>query len=101
MCYINTTGLVITINESQIGSAPPFSPPQWPQCLHMCRVNCKYCLSTAGCFMDYKSQSDLCCYLLISSGGNQRSTCTMEGVWKIDKIFDLFKWMVEYQQNGL
>ena len=27
--YINTTGLAITFYESQMGSSPPFSPPQW------------------------------------------------------------------------
>ena len=27
--YINSTGLAITLNESQKSSAPPFIPPQW------------------------------------------------------------------------
>ena len=31
MRYINTTSLAIAIDESQKGSAPPFSPPQWIQ----------------------------------------------------------------------
>ena len=29
MWYIKTTGLTITIYESQKGSAAPFSPPLW------------------------------------------------------------------------
>ena len=50
MWYVNTTGLAITINESQKGSAPPFSPPQCVLVLLLCKPNRRF---NHWCVLEY------------------------------------------------